>query len=279
MIGLAALASGSDGNGLLLRAGGDLLLLDCGLPPRELVRRLALVGQVPGDLTGVVVTHEHGDHVGGVADLALAFGLPVYGTAGTLRAVVAQAPRLPAPARAALARLCRPLAAGEAARAGGVTLHAVSLLHDACEPVAYLLEAEGVRVGVATDLGTVTPAVVETLAGADVLVLEFNHDEAMLAGGPYPPPVKRRIAGARGHLSNAQAAGLLAAAAWPGLRAVWLAHLSRVNNRPVLALEAARGALRGRLPFEDVAVSCLAQDQVRPFEDFAGPAGRDGGGA
>jgi phosphoribosyl 1,2-cyclic phosphodiesterase len=283
VIRVCSLASGSGGNALLVEAAGERLLVDCGLAPRELARRLARVGRAAGDLTGLVLTHEHGDHVRGAAEVALAGDLPVYGTAGTLRVVVMQAarvvrasreegpegPRLARGERSRLARLARPVAAGEPARAGGLTLRPVGLLHDAREPVAYVLEAEGVRVAVCTDLGRATPEVAHALAGVDLLVLEFNHDATMLAGGPYHPSLKRRVSGDRGHLSNAQAADLLGTVAWPGLQAVWLAHLSQVNNRPPIAREAARGALRRKLPFESVRVACLAQDEVRPWEAFA----------
>ncbi len=279
---VACLASGSAGNALLVEAAGERLLVDCGLSGRALARRLAAVGREPADLTGLVLTHEHGDHVRGAAEVALALGVPVYGTAGTLGRVVAQAARVeraladddgpwapPATTgreRARLAALGRPLVAGEAARAGGVTLHPVALFHDAVEPVAYVLEADGIRIGVATDLGRPTPAVTAALARVDLLALEFNHDAAMLAAGPYHPTVKRRVAGDRGHLSNAQAAEVLAAVAHPGLRAVWLAHVSRVNNTPARALEAARGALERRLPFEAVPVTCLEQDGMTRLE-------------
>ncbi len=275
---MAALASGSGGNALLIEAGGDRLLVDCGLTGRELARRLASLGLAPRDITGLALTHEHGDHVRGAAEVALAGNLPVYGTSGTLRAVVAQAGRL-APGglaqastheRARLARLTRPLAAGEPARAGNVTLRPVALPHDAAEPVAYVIEAAGVRVGVATDVGRPTPAVAAALTGLDLLVLEFNHDAGLLADGPYHPALKRRVAGDQGHLSNAEAAELLATVAHAGLEAVWLAHLSQVNNSPDRALAAAQAALRRRVPFEPIALACLAQDAVGPVWSSAG---------
>ncbi len=304
MIRVASLASGSGGNAILVEAAGERLLVDCGLGGRTLAHRLRAVGREPADLTGLVLTHEHGDHVRGAAEVALALDIPVYGTTGTLRQVVAQGRRLgraapeepadddglwPVPPttqldRARLARLTRPLAAGAPVAVGAVTLRPVPLLHDAVEPVAYVLEAAGCRVGIATDLGQSTPAVTAALAGVDLLVLEFNHDAAMLAAGPYHPAVKRRVAGDRGHLSNAQAAEILAAVAHPGLRAVWLAHVSRTNNTPGHALEAAQGAIRRRLPFEAVPVACLEQDGVRVFESFAGlhdpaPCTRGGAGS
>ncbi len=270
-IRVAALASGSRGNALLLEAGGERLLVDCGLTPRELARRLAACGRTPGDLTALALTHEHDDHVRGAAEVALARNLPVYGTPGTLRAVVATA-RGPASRRERerLARLARPVAAGEPVRAGEVTLRPIALPHDAAEPVAYVLEAAGVRVGVATDLGRPAPAVAAGLAGCDLLVLEFNHDAGMLRDGPYHPTVKLRVAGGRGHLSNDEAAALLAAVAHKGLRVVWLAHLSRVNNRPERALAAAHAALRRRVPFAPVALACLPQDRPGAVVALAG---------
>lgn len=239
---LTLLASGSGGNALLVEAAGTALLIDGGLRPRKLrARRERLYCARPaardeadaGLPTAVFLTHEHADHVCGAAELA-AHGLQVYATAGTARA-------LPDDARRGL----REVAADEPLRHGAFAVRPLALPHDANEPVAYVLEAESRRLGVLTDCGHPSPRVAAALAGCDALVLEANHDAGLLAAGPYPPFLKRRIAADHGHLSNDQSAALLRAimanGGPPGL--VIAAHLSRTNNRPELVAAALRRAL------------------------------------
>jgi phosphoribosyl 1,2-cyclic phosphodiesterase len=230
-----ALASGSTGNAYLLRARDTLLLLDCGLPLRTLEERLAALGVCPEALSAVLVTHEHGDHLGGVPALVRRYRLPLYATAGTLQAAAA---RLPPDAPLHVVR------AGVPFSLGAFTVRPLPVPHDAAEPVSYHFTTERARACILTDLGHVPPAVQRWLREAELLVLEFNHDAAALAQGPYHAALKRRIASPLGHLSNAAAAACLAAVLTREHRAVWLAHLSAVNNTQRQAGEAARAAAR-----------------------------------
>jgi phosphoribosyl 1,2-cyclic phosphodiesterase len=256
-----SLASGSAGNAYLVGARDTRVLVDCGLPLRVLEERLAAVGARPEALAGVLVTHEHGDHVAGVPALVRRYGVPLYATAGTLRAV---GPRLPAGAARHVVVADQPFAVGE------LSVEPFAVPHDAAEPVAYRLSTPRARTCILTDLGHVPPAVQARLQDVDLLVLEFNHDAEQLTQGPYHAALKRRIAGPLGHLSNAAAAECLAAVLSGAQRAVWLAHLSEVNNTQRRAGEAARAAARaaGR---GDVPIQVAARGRVSLAWDVDAP--------
>jgi phosphoribosyl 1,2-cyclic phosphodiesterase len=225
-----SLGSGSSGNATLVEAGHGAattrLLVDCGFTLRELKVRLALHGLTPADLSAVFVTHEHGDHLGCAFALRRRFGTPLWASDGTWRIACGRCERPPG---LHVARDGEPIAIG----ALEVTPFAVP--HDAAEPLQLTVSDGASRLGVLTDLGHGTPAVVARLAGCDALLLECNHDVQMLEQGPYPWPLKRRVGGPRGHLANEQAAAILLACRHDGLRHVVAAHLSRQNNRPELA--------------------------------------------
>lgn len=228
-----SLGSGSEGNALLVECGSGTapvrLLIDCGFGVREATRRLALLGLAPGDLHAVLVTHEHGDHIGGAARLAVAAGAPLYLTHGTAQA-----------GRAALrpAAQLRMIDPHRPFEIGGVIVEPVAVPHDAREPVQFVIDDGSARLGVLTDLGHSTAHVIRAMSRLDAIVLECNHDEAMLQASDYPMALKRRIAGDYGHLANSASAGLLAAIDHSRLHTVVAAHLSRSNNRPELAREA-----------------------------------------
>jgi phosphoribosyl 1,2-cyclic phosphodiesterase len=247
LLRFSSLASGSSGNATLVeawQAPGERptrLLVDCGLGPRRLASALALRACTPRDLDAVFVTHEHSDHVGGVVALHRRHGVPVWASAGTWAAATSGEPRW-----AGAAQLARH---GIAITIGALTLHPFAVPHDSAEPLQLVCTEGQRRLGILTDLGEPTDAIARTLLGCDALLLECNHDAAMLAEGPYPAWLKRRIGGARGHLGNHQAAALLDACRHDGLQHVVAAHLSRHNNRPALALDALRGALSTGLGF------------------------------
>jgi phosphoribosyl 1,2-cyclic phosphodiesterase len=235
----ASLGSGSEGNALLVEttdgASRARVLVDCGFGRREAERRLRALDCEPGSLSAIVVTHEHGDHVGGVFRLAAAHDIPVYLTHGTLQGS----------GRIGRAEgLVRLIAPDQVFEIAGFRIEAVPVPHDAREPVQYVFDDGRTRLGVLTDLGHGTPRVVEALSRLDALVLECNHDPALLAGNPaYPPVLKRRIGGPWGHLANAEAARILGAIDHARLRTVVAAHLSQQNNRPELAREALAAVL------------------------------------
>ncbi|WP_295883289.1 MBL fold metallo-hydrolase [uncultured Thiohalocapsa sp.] len=234
----AVLGSGSRGNATLIECDGTRVLLDCGFPLRELEQRLAAVDVHPSELSAVVVTHEHGDHVAGVPRLAARYGLEVWASPGTWKAACKGAAK-----RAGadtLPRLRLFPSHARRLRIGALALRPIPVPHDAREPCQFVFEGDGRRFGVLTDAGTVTPRMCDALRECDALMLEANHDPELLRLGPYPPSLQRRVGGAFGHLSNAQAAVLLDRVLHPGLRRVLLSHLSQQNNRPDLALAAVR---------------------------------------
>jgi phosphoribosyl 1,2-cyclic phosphodiesterase len=230
----ALLGSGSEGNALVVRVGPTCLLLDCGFSLSETVSRLDRLGLQAGQLSGIVVTHEHGDHISGVARLARKFNLPVWLTHGTLRtqkgfdglAVTEINPHLPF-------------------TIGEVLVQPYPVPHDAAEPVQYVF-SDGVRkLGVLTDAGSATPHIEETLSGCHALVLECNHDAGMLASGDYPYHLKQRVGGRFGHLNNDAAAALLGRLDNSRLQHIVAAHLSSKNNLAELAVRAL-GSVLGR---------------------------------
>lgn len=235
-----SLGSGSSGNATLVEslahgaARATRVLVDCGLPLRQLERRLALRGLAVSDIDAVFVTHEHSDHVGGVLALQRRHGIPVWASAGTWAQATA---KVAVRAGCELARDAEPITIGS------LTLRPFAVPHDAAEPLQLTCSDGHHRVGILTDIGEPTEAVARALQGCDALLLEANHDAAMLAAGNYPAWLKRRIGGPQGHLANAQSAALLDACRHNGLRHVVAAHLSQQNNRPDLALAALRGAL------------------------------------
>lgn len=232
MIRFAILGSGSKGNATLIEAGGTRLLVDCGFNLRDARTRLMQLGLEPAALDAVLVTHEHGDHLGGVARLARRYDIPVYLTHGT-RSAWAD-PRVPR---------VQTINPHEHFRIGAIDVQPYPVPHDAREPCQYVFGFRGRRLGMLSDAGAITPFMRHVLGGCDALMLECNHDPLMLAHGPYPTALKRRVGGALGHLANAQSAALLRAIDCSGLQHLALTHLSAVNNAPGLALHAAQQGL------------------------------------
>ncbi len=247
-IGVSVLASGSKGNSIFIDGPDWSLIVDAGLSAREIMRRLAHVGASPDRISGILVTHDHGDHLRGVRVLAKRLGLTVYGTADTLRAA-----GLPDNASVRVVR------SGEDFAVAGFTIRPFSLPHDAADPVGFLLAHDEVKIGIATDLGCATALVRRRLAGCDMLVLESNYDERMLLEGPYPWFLKQRIRSRKGHLSNEASSQILSELLHPGLQRVILAHISEVNNCPKAALDEAVGAVGGRGNGLDLTAAGMAE--------------------
>lgn len=229
-MGLAycVLASGSGGNCVWVRGGGVELLVDCGLSARAIGRRLAEVGGDLRDVSAVVCTHAHGDHIAGAARLARRHGVDIYATRPTLNRI----PHSPPTER------LHAIATGGSVTIGGLTVRTCPTRHDSPGSVAVLITDGETSMALATDLGKPTRGIDSLLREADGLVLETNHDLDLLRDGPYPAVLKRRIRSDRGHLSNQQAAELLAQVLGPRLRHLTLAHLSETNNTPAHAARA-----------------------------------------
>jgi phosphoribosyl 1,2-cyclic phosphodiesterase len=228
-----ALASGSSGNCLYIESGGEALIIDAGLSKREILDRLQRIG-VPADtIRGILVSHEHIDHIRGAYALARSLKVPVYATGGTLRELI----RCRDSIRIAIDLVrCR---AGDQMEAGNFVFETFPVSHDAREPCGFRIAENGVSIGCCTDTGIITPEMEEVFSRCDGLVLESNHCPEMLATGPYPEMLKRRIRSRRGHLSNPGAAASIGRLC-PDLSQVMLAHLSEVNNTPEKALSSAR---------------------------------------
>lgn len=235
---MTSLASGSSGNALVVEHGTRALLVDCGCPPRRLAQLLREARIGVERLAGVLLTHEHSDHIAGINAIPRALDLPFVMTPGTHAAQ----PRLAGvPIFAGRRVVEQPRGATRSVGAFEVTSFPVS--HDGAEVCGYLIAAGGRSVAVFTDLGAAEPHLLEPLSRADLLVLEANHDEGLLWRGPYPWHLKRRVAGALGHLSN-DACGSLLSDVLPAVgREVWLAHLSRTNNRPQVAASTVKNRL------------------------------------
>lgn len=259
------LGSGSRGNAVLLECGESRVLIDAGFAAGTIAKRMRAIGVAPESLEGVVITHEHTDHVRGAAAGAKRYGWKLHATRGTIGA-------------------CDDLAdAHTEAFTAGATLHftwldllTVRSSHDAADPIAMVAtaRASGARIGIAYDLGCATSPVQRALTQLDVLLLESNHDEGMLRTGPYPWYLQQRIASRTGHLSNHAAGELASQCTHRSLGDVVLAHLSEINNDPALATKAMRSSLR-RTSFRGRVTASAQREVVGPF----GPGSVPGAGS
>jgi phosphoribosyl 1,2-cyclic phosphodiesterase len=230
------LGSGSKGNALLVEVNSTRILLDCGFGLAEVSTRIARLGLEPGAVDAIIVTHEHGDHGGGVAKLSGRYDIPVYLTRGTLSGLGREGRAMPK-------ERVRFIDAFTPFEIGDIRVTPYTVPHDAREPVQFVLSDGSARLGVLTDAGCPTPHITQALSGVDALVLECNHDLTMLMEGPYPASLKRRVAGRLGHLSNDASAEIVKTLDCSRLRHVIAAHLSEKNNLPDLARAALAGAL------------------------------------
>lgn len=217
------LSSGSDGNAALVREHNTVLLIDAGISERRIAQELASIGIALSELSAILITHEHVDHIRGLQTLCKKCPAPVYASRGTAQSLFYAGDAL------------RMFESGETFTVGAFEIRSFSSSHDAADPVGYRIESESGSLGFLTDTGFVTDDAYQTLLGVDLLLLEANHDVETLKSGPYPRFLKSRILGRQGHLSNVQAGEFALASVKAGTGDIMLAHLSSENNTPVMA--------------------------------------------
>lgn len=238
------LASGSRGNCAVVSSATTKILVDAGISCREIFKRLKLLAEDAHSLSAVLITHEHSDHIYGLATLAKKLRVPIFMTGATHHAW-SRALRDENGERPQLEKLER-FESGHGFQVGDISVRPFTIPHDAADPVGFTFRAEGIKVGIATDLGYMPPSVCDHLRGCDVLVIESNHDVEMLRGGPYPWSVKQRVMSRVGHLSNQSLADFFANGYDNSAAFVVLAHLSELNNHPEIARREAEKALAAR---------------------------------
>jgi phosphoribosyl 1,2-cyclic phosphodiesterase len=246
---LAVLASGSQGNAILVSSGTHSILFDVGVSVRKLKSRAAELGVDFSGLKAAFISHEHSDHVRGLELFSEKSGLPVFATHGTLGSDAVRGIKNKVAIKS-----------GETVRINGFEVQAFRLPHDAAEPVGFVISDREHLIAIATDLGSPITLVQERLKNAELVVLESNHDPELLRNGPYPWPLKQRILGRNGHLSNQDCAKTLARLQHHGLKRAVLAHLSDKNNRPQLAFRASREMVQ-----ESVRLDLTSQDCAGPL--------------
>ena len=230
---VSILGSGSCGNSTLLRSNGECVLIDAGISCRELERRMSFFGVEPTQVVGVVLTHEHTDHVRGARKFCTEHEIPAYATRGTLALT---------PLGGADAVVFTP---NKTFSIGSFRLSPFKVKHLAAEPVAFSVAFDSKKVGIASDLGCITPGVLDGLRDSDLLLIEANYDERMLLEGNYPDFLKRTIRGNHGHLSNEDAGVLATKSSTERTERIVLVHLSKDNNTPDLARMTVENALTG----------------------------------
>lgn len=237
---LCSLYSGSSGNSIYVGSDQTHILVDVGVSAKKIIEALAKVEIKPEEIDGILITHEHSDHIAGLGVILRKFGIPVYGTPKTLEEVAQYK---------SLGKVDMSLFHGvepeQSFQINDMWIKPISTWHDAADPVCYTLMNEEKKVAIATDLGDYDDHIVDALSGADAMLIEANHDIRMLEVGPYPYPLKQRILSKRGHLSNERGGQLVRALLNDHIKGIYLGHLSKENNYPELAFEAVKDELLG----------------------------------
>ncbi|MBT5071372.1 MAG: MBL fold metallo-hydrolase [Porticoccaceae bacterium] len=249
----ASLGSGSKGNSTVVESDTACVMVDCGFGLRNACTRLERIGKSPEDLTAIIVTHEHSDHWKGIGALSAKYNIPVYLSAGSLKAKEIQSGEA----------LFNCIDSHKDFYVGDICIKPVPVPHDAREPIQYILSNGKVQLGILTDLGHFTPHVVSSYSKCDALLLECNYDDDMLLDGPYPRFLKDRVSGRFGHLSNRQAADLLLALDLSRLKTLVIGHISAKNN-DVSLIKAAIEPLCG----EDIVLSFADQESGSPWMEI-----------
>lgn len=259
---LCSIASGSSGNCIYVGSDATHLLVDVGISGKKAEAGLNSLGLAGGDIDGILVTHEHSDHIAGLGVLCRKYEIPIFATKGTIQAILKNGGKnAPEPS------FFHEIEADSKLIIKDLAVSPMRISHDAAEPVAYRIGYGAKRVAVCTDLGVYNDYTVECLKGMDALLLEANHDVNMLQVGPYPYYLKQRILGNKGHLSNENAGRLLSRILHDNLKAIVLGHLSKENNMPELAYESVRMEITlGDCPYtaEDFPISVAQRSEPSP---------------
>ena len=264
---LCSIASGSSGNCIYVGSDTTHLLVDVGISGRRAEGGLNYLDLTGADIDGILVTHEHADHINGLGVMARKYGMPIYATKGTIKAI-----------KNCISvgniddSLFREVKEDEKLMIKDLTINPMRISHDAAQPVGYRISYGRKKVAVCTDLGHFTDYTVECLRGMDALLLEANHDVNMLQVGPYPYHLKQRILSDRGHLSNENSGRLLSRVLHDNLQAILLGHLSHENNLPELAYEAVRMEITlGDNPYNatDFAMQVAKRNEPTPVVNIA----------
>ena len=238
----SSLGSGSRGNSTLIEADGTAILVDCGFSMRETEKRLQRLSREIQQVTAILVTHEHGDHVRGVASLAKKYNIPVWSSRGTAKA-----------AKLEELKQWNCIDIHQQFEIDAMHIQPIPVPHDAREPCQFIFSDGDWRLGVLTDTGSITPYIEEQYSACDAFILEANHDEDMLANGSYPPSLKHRVGGDYGHLNNSQAKDLLNTVDLSKLQYLVASHISDKNNTVALARDKMSEALDMDASWIDVA--------------------------
>jgi len=263
---LCSIASGSSGNCIYAGTEDCHLLVDAGISGKRIEAGLNEIGLKTKEMDGILITHEHSDHIKSLGVVARKYGLPMYGTKGTIDAILNS--HSIGDVDTSLFQTIQPEVPF---LVGDMTVTAISTSHDAAEPVAYIMRKEQKSMAVITDLGKYDTAIVERLQGLDVLLLEANHDVHMLQVGVYPYYLKQRILGERGHLSNELSGQLLGEVLHDRFRKVVLGHLSKENNYPQLAYESVKMEITmADNPYKgsDFPIEVAKRDEVSELIEF-----------
>lgn len=254
----AVLASGSKGNSTYIRAGKYSVLIDAGLSGRALEERMAALDLDIKALNALLITHEHKDHIKGIGVLSRRYDLPIYANDGTWAEAESELGKIKAKNRRVFS--------GDFI-VGDLKFSPYDIYHDAAQPVGYICQAAGKKIVLATDTGVISEEIAARIKGADLFVLESNHDLEMLMTGKYPYFLKNRIKGSEGHLSNDDTAALLPTLLEENFPTVVLAHLSAENNNPKVAYITINNALKeaGFKVGEDLRMGCASQDKTTPL--------------
>lgn len=261
---LCSIASGSSGNCIYVGSEATHLLVDVGISGKKTEAGLNKLGLTGRDLDGILITHEHSDHIAGLSVLAKKYEVPIYATKGTVEAIQKGCGRNKYAGEIDPA-LFTEISEDQKFTVKDLTVNPMKISHDAAQPAAYRIQYGSRRVAVCTDLGKYCDYTVECLRGMDAVLLEANHDVNMLQVGPYPYYLKQRILGDRGHLSNENAGKLLCRILHDGLKGIVLGHLSKENNLPELAYEAVRMEITlGDNPYKagDFPITVAKRDEV-----------------